>query len=196
MRALKACICGMALSVSAAAWTVETAAGKATSSVDAREDLNLLIANLTLDGEQLSDTIYLYEIDDDVMVPVGELARQLTIGVTVDPISRVASGFILTEAAGFHVDPALGKVTLSGRHEDFNHRMVRWIDGDLYVASRVLARWWPVDFELNMAALSLQVVPREKLPIQLKLEREKAASRLGGHGGGYQDPGYPRLENR
>ncbi len=157
--------------------------------------LNLLISNLMLDGDQLSDTLYLYEIDNDVMLPVGELARQLTLGVTVDPVSHVASGFLLKEGLGFRIDPATGKVTLPDHQEDFDPRLVRWIDGDLYVASRLLARWWPVDFKLNMAALSLQAMPREKLPIQLRLEREKAASRLGQRGAGYQDPGYPRLKN-
>ena len=194
----------MLLLVSAPTWAAdatdgasasETGSVAASGASDAGQDLNLLIANLTLDGEQLSDTVYLYEIDNDVMLPVGELARQLTIGVTVDPLSHVASGFILNEGSAFRLDPATGKVTLPGGQEDFDPKLVRWIDGDLYVASRLLARWWPVDFKFNMNALNLQAVPREKLPIQLRLERKKAASRLGGYGGGYQDPGYPRLKN-
>ncbi len=160
----------------------------------AGSELNLLIANLLLEDTQLSDTVYLYEIDNDVLLPVGELAQQLTLGVTVDPVSHVASGFLLTEEAAFRLDPDAASVTLPTGKEDFDPGLVRWIDGDLYVASRLLQRWWPVDFKFNMSALSLQVLPREKLPIQLKIERERAASRLGKHSG-YEDPGYPRLKN-
>ena len=171
------------------------AAGPPLEGKDAGLSLNLLIASLSLDRDLLSDTVYLYESGDDVLLPVGELAKQLTLGVTVDPVGRTASGFLLKEGAGFRVDPAAGQVFLGERVEDFDPTRVRWIDDELYVPSRLLSRWWPVDFRFSMNALSLQALPREKLPIQLKLERERAASRLGGRAGGYVDPGYPRLAN-
>jgi hypothetical protein len=158
-------------------------------------DLNLLLVNLTLDGDQLSDVVNLYEVNNDVLLPLGELARQLTIGVTVNPITHVASGFLLREDQAFRVDPATGIVTLPDHQEAFDPKLVRWIDGDLYVASRLLQRWWPVDFKVNMAALNLEAVPRGKLPIQLRLERERAGSKLVPRGAEYQDPGYPRLKN-
>ena len=201
---MAACVGGIAMGMSCVAWAADGAAGPAspgtaTASGAAPADsasLNILVANLMLDGRQVSDTVYLYELNDDVLVPVGELARQLTIGVTVDPVSHVASGFLLKEGSAFRIDPATRKVTLIDHQEDYDPRLVRWIDGDLFVASRLLSRWWPIDFKIDMASLSLTAEPREKLPIQLRLEREKAASRLGGGGSsGYQDPGYPRLAN-
>jgi len=193
---LALCIAVMVALTSTPKWAAGAAAAPVSIAPNqSGQDLNLLIANLTLDGDQLADTLYLYEIDNDVMLPVGELARQLTIGVTVDPLSHVASGFILKEDADFRIDPATGKVTLPDRQEDFDPRLVRWIDGDLYVASRLLSCWWPVDFKFNMALLNLKAIPREKLPIQFRLEREKSASRLGGRDAGYLDPGYPRLKN-
>lgn len=172
----------------------ETASGPAGLPEDDSRSLNLLIASLTLDRRTLSDTVYLYESGDDVLLPVGELARQLTIGVTVDPDARTASGFLLREDSGFRIDPAAGKVTLPDRQEDFDARKVRWIDGDLYVPSRLLSRWWPVDFKFSMNALTLEVLPRERLPIQLRLERESAASKLGRQAE-YVDPGFLRLPN-
>ncbi len=197
LHALVACAGGAAVWASSEAWADDVAAEPAASApADAdTARLNILVANLTLDGLQVSDTVYLYEFKDDVLLPVGELARQLTIGVTVDPVSHVASGFLLREGAAFRIDPATRKVTLIDRQEDYDPAQVRWIDGDLFVASRLLSRWWPVDFTIDMASLSLSAAPREKLPIQLRLEREKAASRLGQGSAGYQDPGYPRLDN-
>lgn len=173
----------------------ETASSSSGLVSDDGRALNLLIASLTLDRQTISDTVYLYESGDDVLLPVGELARQLTIGVTVDPDARTASGFLLTEAAGFRIDPVAGKVTLPDRQEDFDPRRVRWIDGDLYVPSRLLSLWWPVDFKFSMNTLTLEALPREKLPIQLRLERERSAAWLGRQAG-YVDPGFPRLPNR
>jgi hypothetical protein len=122
--------------------------------------LNLLIANLLLERDQISDTIYLYEIDNDILLPLGDLARHLTLGVTVDPVSQVASGFILKEGAAFRLDPAEGKVLLPTHVEEFDPRQVQWIDGEIYVASRLLQRWWPswmCLFLLPLRLLSHQV---------------------------------------
>ena len=157
--------------------------------------LNLLIASLTLDRAPLSDTIFLYESDDDVLLPVGELARLLTLGITVDPVERTASGFILSETAGFRIETGTGRVTLPDREEEIDPGRLRWIDGELYAPSRMLSRWWPVDFRFSMNALTLAALPREKLPIQLRLERERAASRLSDLPGEPADPGFPRLPN-
>jgi len=142
------------------------------------QDLNLLIAALSLDGRQLSDTVYLYEAGNDVLVPVGELARLLTIGVTTDPLARTANGFILREDAEFRIDPASGTVVSPGGMEHLAPGEARWIEGDLYVPARLLARWWPVDLAFDMAGLELKAHAREKLPVQLRLEREVAAGRL------------------
>lgn len=159
----------------------------------ADNDLNLLLVDVTLDGNQLADLINVYEYGDDIFLPVGELARLLTLGITVDPVTHVASGFILKEDHPFRLDPAVAEVTLAQRKEVYDRSAVRWIDGSLYVSSRVLQRWWPIDFQLNMAKLSLEIRPREKLPVQLRMEREKTASALQGQAASYEDPGYRRL---
>src|SRR6185369_16202715 len=64
---------------------------------------------------------------------------------------------------------------------------------DIYVSSRLLQRWLPIDLQIDLSALIMDVVPREKLPLQYRLERERAAREGGGRRvGAYQDPGFPR----
>lgn len=159
----------------------------------ADNDLNLLLVDVSLDGNQLANVINVYEYGGDILIQVDELARLLTLGVTVDQSTRVASGFILKEDRPFRLDPASAEVTLAKGKERYDKSAVRWIDGGLYVSSRLLQRWWPIDFRLDMAKLSLEIRPREKLPVQLRMEREKAASALHGGAAAYEDPGYPRL---
>jgi len=157
------------------------------------QDLNLLIAALTLDGRQLSDTIYLYESGSDVLVPVGELARHLTIGVTTDPLAHTAAGFVLSESAPFRIDPAAGTVTWPGGTDRLAPGEARWIDGDLYIPARRLAQWWPVDLAFDMAGLELKVHAREKLPVQLRLEREAAAAGAGTRAPVSDGAAWPKL---
>ncbi len=153
---------------------------------------NLLLFELILDNEQLVDGLTAYETNNDILLPLGELTRLLTIGVTVDYRTKVASGFILSEDRIFRVDMASQTATLASGTQPFTSEQVRWIDDDIYVSSKLLQSWFPLDLQIDLSRLSATVIPREKLPIQLRLERERLAKGLGRRGGDYIDPGYPR----
>lgn len=184
----------------ATAWALlESSQGRATTAAEegaqhspvGRDDaqLNLLLLEVNLDNDRLTDVLNAYELGNDILLPAGELARILTIGVTVDQATRTASGFVLREDQPFRLDPATDAVILSDRRESYDQGLVRWIDGDLYIASRLLQRWWPIDFSLDMTALRLNVTPREKLPLQAKMEREQKEKRKRSQTG--HDLGYP-----
>jgi hypothetical protein len=156
-------------------------------------ELNLLLLEVRLDGSLLADTLGAYEVGNNLMLPLGELARLLTLGITVDPLTQVAAGFVLSENRPFRLRVGAASVTLPSGTEALDPTQVRWLDNDIYVSTRLLQRWWPVDLQLNLSALKLQVVPRETLPIQARLTREREAALLRQRGEGYQDPGYPRM---
>lgn len=157
-------------------------------------EANLLLLELLLDGSRLADSLNAYEVGSDLLLPLGELARLLTLGVTVDTATRSAGGFVVREDRAFRLDASSRQVRLpDGSTEALAAGTVRWIDDDLYVPLRLLQRWWPLDLDLKMASLSLTVRPREKLPIQARLERERAARALRARGAPTaEDPGYPR----
>lgn len=153
---------------------------------------NLLIFELRLDHATVADSLIVYEAGKDLLLPLGELTRLLTLGITVDPSARVASGFILKPERVFHLDLAARTVTLASGREIFDPAQVRWLDDDIYVASRLLQRWLPLNLQIDLSTLTMDILPREKLPLQYRLERERAARGLGQRGSTYQDPGYPR----
>jgi len=152
---------------------------------------NLLIFQLLLDRSILADSLTVYETGTDLLLPLGELTRLLTLGITVDPSARVASGFILSEERSFHLDLAARTVTLAGGRETFDPAQVLWLDDEIYVSSRLLQHWLPIDLKTDLSTLTIDVVPREKLPLQYRLERERSARGLGRGVSAYQDPGYP-----
>jgi len=156
---------------------------------------NVLLLELSLDQATLADSFYAYESGNDVLLPLGELARLLTLGITVDADSQVASGFILTEERGFRLDLGAGTVTLQDGTVPFEPHQVQWFDNDLYVASALLQRWLPLDFKLSLPTLTLEVLPREKLPLQARLERERLAKSLGRRGAGVGERGYALAPN-
>ena len=176
------------------AWAQSPLPRAALAATDRASELNLLLLEVKLDDSLLADTLTAYEVGNDILLPLGEMARLLTIGITLDPATRSAAGFVLREDQPFRLALNDASVTLPSGREAVDPSQIRWLDNDLYVPSRLLQRWWPIDLELSLSALSLQVLPRETLPIQARLARERDAARLRLRGGAYQDPGFPRAQ--
>jgi hypothetical protein len=156
-------------------------ATSAHASVDGAE-LNLVVLEARLDGRVIGDALIGYEAGSDVLLPLGELARLLSLGISVDAATSVASGFVLQEHRSFRVDTERGRYYVHGRRGEFEPSLVRWIDGDLHVPSQWLAQWLPLDLRVDLNALQLVIVPREILPVQARHRRETEAGRLGARG--------------
>ncbi|WP_409265671.1 hypothetical protein [Massilia sp. BHUDP2] len=164
----------------------------AAASASQQSEDNLVLLEVRLGNQLLSDAVSGYEIGRDVFLPLGEMARLLTLAIRVTPGEGRASGYIISESRGFSLDVPGGVADIAGRHEKLERSQFKLQSDEIYVASKVLARWLPVDLDLDMSSLALKVRPREQLPLQARLERRKHGSRPGAPGG-YVDPGYPRL---
>ena len=152
----------------------------------------MLILDVQLDGFILSDGLTAYQDGPQILLPLGELARLLTLAITVQPDAGSASGYVLTEERTFGLNVAQSLVSLAERDLAFEAGHARVIDDDIYINSELLSRWLPIDFEVTLSTLQLRVSPREKLPLQEGLERARAGKRLGGaRPERLADPGYP-----
>lgn len=153
-----------------------------------------LLFEVRLQQHVVADAIPAYQQGSDIYLPLGELARLLTIAIRTDPLAGQASGYILDEQRGFRLDPGQQLVWYGGRREALLPGDVLARDGDLFVATRLLARWLPLDLEADLASLQLQVRPREKLPLQARLERQGKRAMPGMTGGAHSAAeDYPRV---
>ncbi|QYF93428.1 hypothetical protein KY495_22630 [Massilia sp. PAMC28688] len=132
-----------------------------------------LLLEVRLGRHLLSDGMGAYQQGDDVLLPLGEVARLLTLAIRSSAADGQASGYILHEERGFHLDLAARVVVQGTRRQSFDAALVRRTADELYVPSRLLATWLPVDFALDLSTLVLTVSAREKLPLQARLEREE-----------------------
>jgi hypothetical protein len=156
-----------------------------------KSEANLILLEVRLGGQLLSDGVTAYEIGRHVFLPLGEMSRLLTLAVRVTEEGR-ASGYILTEDRNFSLDVLDGAVHTGGRREELDRSQVKVEAEDIYVASPLMARWLPADLEIDMPSLTVKVRPREPLPLQERLARRQRGN-LPGNQNGYTDPGYPRL---
>jgi hypothetical protein len=177
----------LALSVTAS-W-----AGAESQPASPAIDSNALLLAVVADRQVLSDAIPAFRSGPHLLLPLGELAGIATVAITVQPERGTASGFIIREAREFALNVRKGTVTVSGVVEPFDTALVTVWDDDIYVASDLLARWLPIDIDVNFSTLTLKLTPREKLPFQLRLERERAGEQMGFRNK-REDPDYPLRE--
>src|SRR5450830_1713900 len=150
-----------------------------------------VLLEVRLRQHQLAEAIVAWPVEGDLALPLGELARLLTLAIKTDPAAGTASGYILDESHPFSLDARTGALLLDGRHEQLAPALLRREGDDIYVPLRLLTRWLPVDLQLDMSALVLEVKPRVRLPLEAALARW---ARSPATAGARPDPGYRRLD--
>lgn len=154
------------------------------------EDLRLL--EVRLDRKPLDGLITAYQHLGGVVLPLGLLCEMLDIAIQVNQLTGQAEGFILSEERRFFLDIARAELTINGKAEIFNPELVQLYPDDIYVDSQLLARWLPLDLDVDLFASRLNIRPREPLPMQLREQREKRSAFLRARQGVFYD--YPERE--
>lgn len=183
---LSACLLPACLACAPAPWAA--AQGTGARQVAAPD---LLLFEVRLGQEVLSDALAAYRYGGDIYLPLGELSKLLTIAISTEPVAGRASGYVLDEQRSFSLDVLERKVSIAGRLESVDRAQFKLQHDDIYVASRLLARWLPVDLGVDMSSLLLDVRPREQLPLQARQAR-RGRGQQPALPTGAPDPGFPR----
>lgn len=188
----QACLVSWAMLHGAPATAQTGLAAQAASLLNCGDSEDLLL-ELRLDGHVLSSGLVAHCAGQRVTLPLGEVARLLSLAIRVEPGRGTADGFVLDERRSFHLDAQRRVVALSDRQESLEASEVEVRSDDLYVAPEALARWLPADFDIDFAASRLAVRAREPLPLQGRLERERRGQPVAAAGNGV-DPALPFIE--
>jgi hypothetical protein len=152
---------------------------------------DLLLFEVRLEQQVLSDALTAFRYGDDVYLPLGELSKLLTIAISTQPVEGRASGYVLDEQRSFSLDVLERRALIDGRAETVDRAQFKLHPDDIYVASRLLARWLPVDLSIDMSGLLLNVRPREQLPLQARLAR-RGRGQQSAAGNRPSGPDFPR----
>lgn len=157
------------------------------------EDDQWLMQMILFDGTPVRESFVSYSVGKRWYLPIEEVSGSLGIAVEVSPREKVARGFVLRESQKFLLEPAKCSFSLGSRSTPFSCDLVSYFDDDIYVESELLETMYPIDLEIDSSGSRIIVHPREKLPLQLRRERDEAAKQSLG-ASGESDPGYPRLK--
>jgi hypothetical protein len=159
-----------------------------------RPEDELLLLEVSLDRTVLSSAIPAYPSAGGIIVPLGELSRVLDFAIEVDVARGRASGFFVEERRTFDLDTRGSRVVIEGKESSFEPKDAEVHQDDIYVDTRLLEQWWPIRFTIDLYASRIVLEARERLPIQVRREREqmirKSLSRIG-----YAHEPPPTVEN-
>ncbi len=155
---------------------------QASSAKSLLNEENSLIFNMTCAPIALQETAFGYGDNDVTLLPLGELSAALDLKIDVDASAGRASGWFLSEDRTFSLDINREKIRISGTEIPWQKDSVFAHEGEVYVDSQVLSSWLPLEFDISRAELTVDVIPREKLPLQARMEREQRWLRLNGRG--------------
>ncbi|HOX26181.1 MAG TPA: hypothetical protein PLL30_08535 [Candidatus Krumholzibacteria bacterium] len=172
--------------------TASSAAGEPPGVLLPVDEADELILEVRAEHYLASNGLIGYRSGDRVLLPVGELAAVLEYAVVSDAERGVADGWLVDEDRTFRLDVAARSVTVADRQEGIRDPCLYVNGEDIFVASDVLARWWPIDLEIDLRGLRVEIRAREEVPLISRLNRESRWSRLGA--ADREDVQYPRRD--
>ncbi len=124
------------------------------------------------DGTLLSRGSIAYEVNRVWYLGLGELSDALGFAIQVSSHHGKASGYFLSETRGFLLETSKCAVKIKGVLENFDCKAVIARGEEIFVESRLLEKWFPLQFKMDTYRSSIQIKALEKLPEQLRKERE------------------------
>lgn len=139
---------------------------------------NILIVELFINNNPTYEILEIYQHDDGEFVPLGLISDILDFAIEVSIEDGEARGWFIEENRLFYLSKAKGEAVLNGDLIDIDPRMVIVGLDDIYIDSKLLSSLLPIDFKLDFSNMVLITKPREKLPIQIKLERDDLHAKI------------------
>ncbi len=144
-------------------------------------DDNLLIVDMRLNNYVLAEDIFIYANQELALVPLQAFFDAIEFPILVDTTNNTAEGWYLTTDREFLLDLNKSELTLGDLTNAISTGGAIYNDGiDIYVDIALLEQWFPIELELKLSQLRLSLEPKEKLPIQKRIEREKQRERIAG----------------
>ena len=149
----------------------------AYSNLQPIRDDDLLVLEVRLERRSTGHGLLAYKPDETILLPLGELCSILELAIMVDPLAGKAEGWIIDEERTFALDLANRTVTRQGKLSPLPPASVGVDDHDIYIDHQLLAQWFPVELDINLPRMHVNIKPRETLPFQSRLKRDEQRSR-------------------
>ncbi|MBU0991169.1 MAG: carboxypeptidase regulatory-like domain-containing protein [Proteobacteria bacterium] len=137
-------------------------------------DDNFVLVNVEYKRYLLGENLTGYTDGNKLYLSLDEIVRALDFSIYSDAANGIANGWFISQDRTFALDLGKKEVLTDGKKMDIPPQGVDVQNDGIFVDSDLLSKWFPVDFKFDFSKQSVGVNPREKLPFELRLEREQS----------------------
>lgn len=152
-----------------------------------------LILDARLEGRKLGVDLFGYQYGNDYYLSLVEVVDALAFPINVDPNLGKAGGWYIDESREFRLDLDEREVQSGARTFAITAQEATVFEGTLFVRADALQQWLPVNINVEIRQLSVNFRPRERIPLQDRLER--LSRRPSDFGFSFREPELPFMEN-
>jgi len=150
----------------------------AQSSTSDSADDELLILQLKLGSILLTEDMLGLSVSAGLLLPLGELSKAIGLSISTDSSTGRAGGWFIRENRLFSLNVGSREVVVEGKVETFDAGLVKIAEDDIFVDARLLAKWFPIDIDFDIANMSVKLTSREPLPMEEMLAREDRRKKI------------------
>ena len=147
-----------------------------------RPDTEFLILGLDVNGVLRSDGIEAYlpdgESPKNVLIPLGSLARTLSVAIETNPAEGMAEGFFLSKDNIFQLDMVNERVISADQTYVLEENAAEAHADDIYVRAQNLEKWFGFSANLESSSLTFYIKSDYVFPFQEAEERRRKAEKL------------------
>ena len=143
-------------------------------------DDDQLLVEVRVGRDQITDALAAYSSRSGVYLPLGEFARDLDLAITVYPAEQNAKGWVLRENHTVSVDIRTRTARLDDQTIPIGPDQAAFHADEIYLRMDLVEKLLPIDLKFDSRGLILYLQPREPLPFQQRLERERRRREIGG----------------
>ena len=131
-----------------------------------------IVVQPMLKDNDLDEMIEIYQYKQLYFIPLGKITKLLSLAITVDIAHGQANGFIIKENRKFHLDIKNSSINVKDKQSNFEPNYVQANHEDIFVESKLLATWLPLEFQVNKRLMVLKILSKEILPAELLMSRQ------------------------
>ena len=155
--------------------------GVAAQTVSFNED-DLLLLDFLAERQILARSVTAYTLGNSAVVSLAEAGAALEFPILVDLPAGTARGTFIRPERRFELSIKDGFVEIEGTRSAISPKDAFVHKDGIFVTVEAFSRWFPVDLRLKAATLTIEVVPRERLPFQERQARRLSAQQSYGVG--------------
>jgi hypothetical protein len=139
---------------------------------------DLLLLDFNLERQPLASSVTAYSFHNTAVISLAEAGAALEFPIIVNPQAATAEGWFIRPERSFKLDINEGFVEIEGKRLPLKPDEAFVYKDAIFITVETFSNWFPASLNLQRSTLTVEVTPRERLPMQERQARRKGGQQI------------------